>query len=302
MDVQRFAAIDIGSNSVRLLIEQVIEHDGDRRFNKNALVRLPVRLGEESFDQGRISDRTIERLCEAMVAFRAIMNVHDVLHFNACATAALREAENTSELLERVKKKSGISIRVISGAEEARTIYQSQRAYATELGKDCLFVDVGGGSTETVVFVEGHSTAEQSFEIGTLRILKDKVKKSEWKALKEWLKAKVDLHRKLVLVGSGGNINRLFKLSEAAPGTPMSRHTLHRLVEELQELSIDERIENFGLAADRADVIVPAGGIFLNIMLWMEAEKIYVPKIGLSDGLVRQVYEEYRRDKDAMSR
>ena len=293
MEHQRFAAIDIGSNSVRLLVEQIVEHEGEQHFNKVSLVRLPVRLGEESFDQGKISPHTMHRLAEAMSAFRSIMKVHDVVHFKCCATAAMREAENATEVVQYVEKKSGIRIRVISGDEEARTIYESQRAFALKLNKDCLFVDVGGGSTETVVFLDGHSTAEHSFQIGTLRILKDKVKKSEWKAMKEWLKQKNELHRKLCLVGSGGNINRLFKMSEQAAETPMSIHTLRQLVEDLQKLSVEERIEQYGLSDDRADVIVPAGGIFLNIMLWMDAEKIYVPKIGLSDGLLKQAYTEH---------
>ncbi len=293
MNVQRFAAIDIGSNSVRLLIEQVVHHDDELHFNKNTLVRLPVRLGEESFDERRISPGTMDRLAEAMIAFRSIMKVHDVLHFKACATAAMREAENAKEVVEYVRKKAGIDIEVISGTQEAKTINESQKAYALQLAKNCLFVDVGGGSTETVVFIDGHSTAEQSFQIGTLRLLKDKVKKTEWKSMKEWLKKKTSLHSKLCLVGSGGNINRLFKMSEQAPGTAMSIHTLRHLVEELQKLTVDERIEHYGLSADRADVIVPAGGIFLSIMLWMGADKVYVPKIGLSDGLVKQVYAEY---------
>ncbi len=293
MNIQTLAAIDIGSNSVRLLIENVIDHDGQIQFQKNTLLRLPVRLGEEAFLQRRMSAKTAERLTEAMKAFHSIMSVHGVVHYKACATSAMREMENAEEVLRKVHKASGIDISVISGEEEARIINISQRAYALKLKKDCLFIDVGGGSTETVVFVDGHSTAEESFQIGAVRILNHKVKKSEWKRMKAWLRHKVDLHRKLTLVGSGGNINRLFKMSEQAPGTALGLHNLRSMVEQLQDCSVDERIERFDLSPDRADVIVPAGGVFLTIMLWLGAEKIYVPKIGLSDGLLQRAYDEY---------
>ncbi len=263
-------------------------------FKKNTLLRVPVRLGEDTFDDKIIHPKTIEKLCDAMTAFVCIMRINEVIHYKVCATSALREAENSDRVIEEVAEKTGVRIRLLSGLEEANTIGLSQSVYAEKLKSHCVFIDVGGGSTEIVFYVDGKQQAARSFQIGTVRILKDKVQKSEWKEMKEWVKQQAENHHKWVLVGSGGNINRLYKMADLKSAEPLSLESLKDLVEKLTKLSVDERIEQFDLNPDRADVIVPAGGIFLTIMLWLDAEEIRVPKIGLSDGLVRQVYREYR--------
>lgn len=293
MDVHRFAAIDIGSNSVRLLVEQVFLTNAEVRFSKIVLLRLPVRLGEDTFSEQRIRPATIERLCDAMSAFNSVMRLHDVVHFKAAATSAMREAENSTEVVHHVMRRTGIHVQVLSGEEEARVINLSQSAFALNLNKDCLFIDVGGGSTETVVFANGSAVAEKSFQIGTIRLLKDKVKKSEWKSLHAWLDEHAIPRPHLTPVGSGGNINRLYKLVHSESGKALKISHLRKLVKDLSECSIDERMEKYGLHPDRADVIVPAGEIFLSITSHLGADHIYVPKLGLSDGLVKQAYQEY---------
>ncbi|MFN5866589.1 MAG: exopolyphosphatase [Candidatus Kapaibacterium sp.] len=293
MDVRRFAAIDIGSNSVRLLVEQVFVTPSETRFSKITLLRLPVRLGEDTFSEQRIRPSTIERLCDAMSAFSSVMRLHEVVHYKAAATSAMREAENADDVLLHVMRRTGIPVQVLSGDEEAGVINLSQSAFAKKLNKNCLFIDVGGGSTETVVFTGGVSVAEHSFQIGTIRLLKDKVKKSEWKSLQLWLDDHIQRGDNLTPVGSGGNINRLYKLIHNEPGKALRVSQLKKLVRDLSECSVDERMERYGLHPDRADVIVPAGEIFLSILSHMGAEHMYVPKLGLSDGLVKQAYREY---------
>lgn len=293
MDVRRFAAIDIGSNSVRLLVEQAFQTSTETRFSKIVLLRLPVRLGEDTFSEQRIRPATIERLCEAMSAFNSVMRLHEVVHYKAAATSAMREAENAEEVVHHVMRRSGIPVQVLSGEEEARVINLSQSAFALSMNKDCLFIDVGGGSTETVVFAGGAPVVEQSFQIGTIRLLKDKVKRSEWKSLHAWLDDHVMHRAHLTPVGSGGNINRLYKLLHSDPGQALKVSRLRKLVSDLSDCTIDERMERFGLHPDRADVIVPAGEIFLSIVSHIGAREMYVPKLGLSDGLVKLAYSEY---------
>ncbi|MFM7774071.1 MAG: exopolyphosphatase [Candidatus Kapaibacterium sp.] len=293
MDVRRFAAIDIGSNSVRLLVEQVFLSPSGTRFSKIVLLRLPVRLGEDTFSEQRIRPATIERLCDAMSAFNSVMRLHDVVHYKAAATSAMREAENAEEVVHHVMRRSGIPVQVLSGEEEAHVINLSQSAFALGIGKDCLFIDVGGGSTETVVFAGGEPVAEHSFQIGTIRLLKDKVKKSEWKSLHAWLDEHVMHRERLTPVGSGGNINRLYKLIHNEPGKALRTSQLRKLVRDLEACTMDERMETYALHPDRADVIVPAGQIFLSIVSHIGAGEMCVPKLGLSYGFVKQAFSEY---------
>ena len=297
MEIKKFAAIDIGSNSVRLLIEHVIETPREAMFKKNSLIRVPVRLGPDAFTDHKIPEATVKRLIEAMMGYKYIMKVNEVIHYKGCATSAMREAKNGAEIVKRIEKETGVKIEIISGNSEAHMIFNSQNFIASKIGNDCLFVDVGGGSTEITVFIKGQAVAARSFDIGTIRLLSNQVKKEYWKELKDWLKKETKTIKSFSLVGSGGNINRLFKMAELKQGKPLTFDLLHNITTEIKRHSIDDRIKLFDLNPDRADVIVPAGEIFLNIMKFVGATKIYVPKIGLSDGMVREVYKEYKAGK-----
>ena len=297
MEIKKFAAIDIGSNSIRLLIEHVIETPREAMFKKNSLIRVPVRLGAVAFKDHKIPEPTVRKLIEAMMAYKYIMKVNDVIHYKGCATSAMREAKNGAEIVKRIEKETGVRISIISGNSEANMIFNSQNFIASKIGNDCLFVDVGGGSTEITVFIKGQAAAARSFDIGTIRLLSNQVQKEYWKELKDWLRKETKTMKTFSLVGSGGNINRLFKMAELKQGKPMTYDMLYDMVTQLKGHSIDDRIKLFDLNPDRADVIVPAGEIFLNIMKFVGAVKIYVPKIGLSDGMVREVYKEYKEGK-----
>jgi exopolyphosphatase/guanosine-5'-triphosphate,3'-diphosphate pyrophosphatase len=274
MEIKKFAAIDIGSNSVRLLIEHVIETPKEAMFKKNSLIRVPVRLGPDAFTDHKIPEATVKRLVEAMIGYKYIMKVNEVIHYKGCATSAMREAKNGAEIVKRIEREAGIKIEIISGNSEANMIFNSQNFIAEKTGGDCLFVDVGGGSTEITVFI-----------------------KEYWKELKDWLKKETKTLKNFSLVGSGGNINRLFKMAQLKQDKPLTYELLNSITTEIKKHSVDDRIKLFDLNPDRADVIVPAGEIFLNIMKFVGATKIFVPKIGLSDGMVREVYKEYKAGK-----
>lgn len=297
MVIKRFAAIDIGSNSVRLLIANVLQNGDNPMFKKSSLIRVPVRLGASAFTNHRIPEISITHLVETMLAFKYLMKANDVLHYKGCATSAMREANNGKEIIKRIKDKAGINIEIISGNSEADLIFNSQNASMGKLLTNSLFVDVGGGSTEITIFSKGKAIAAKSFPIGTLRILQNTVTKNDWKQLKDWMKLKSGKLKDFTLIGSGGNINRIAKLVNLKPGKPLPFETLDDIVDELKRYSYDDRMKIFDLNPDRADVIVPAGEIFTTIMKNMNADKIYVPKIGLGDGIVREAYKEYLNGK-----
>lgn len=294
MQLKKFAAIDIGSNSIRLLIEHVMETEKEVLFKKNALIRVPVRLGEDAFGEHKIPEKTIKRLVDSMHAFRYLMNVNDVLHYKGGATSAMREAKNGESIVKRIEKETGIKIQIISGSNEARMIFASQQNFASKLKDNCLFVDVGGGSTEITVFSKGEVVTAKSFDIGTLRILNGLVKKEDWKEMRDWLKRSIGKYAQFSVVGSGGNINRIAKLAQLKMGKAMTIDTLDDIIAQIKPYSVEDRMRLFDLNPDRADVIVPAGEIFLTIMKLCGATKIFIPKIGLSDGMVREVYAEYK--------
>ncbi|MBP6516123.1 MAG: ethanolamine ammonia-lyase reactivating factor EutA [Chitinophagales bacterium] len=294
MEIKKFAAIDIGSNSIRLLIEHVMETDKEVMFKKNSLIRVPVRLGEDAFGEHKIPEKTVKRLVDAMHGFRYLMKVNDVLHYKGGATSAMREAKNGDAIVKRIEKETGVKIQVISGSNEARMIFASQQIFASKLKDNCLFVDVGGGSTEITVFSKGEVVTAKSFDIGTLRILNDLVTKDAWKEMRDWLKKSIGKFPHFSVVGSGGNINRIAKLAQLKQGKAMPVETLAEIIAQIKPYSLEDRMKIFDLNPDRADVIVPAGDIFLTIMKLCGATKIFIPKIGLSDGMVREVYAEYK--------
>lgn len=299
MEIRKFAAVDIGSNSVRLLIANVLMNGEEPLFKKSSLIRVPVRLGVNAFTDHKIPEVSIKHLEETMLAFRYLMKANDVIHYKGCATSAMREAINGPRIIKRIKEKAGIQIELITGNTEASLIFNSQIASLSKIQENCFFVDVGGGSTEVTVFSKGKPVAAKSFPIGTIRIMQNQVDKATWKKMKDWIKARAGGLKDFSMIGSGGNINRISKLAQLKPGKALSLEKLTDIVQMIKSHTYEERLKLYDLNPDRADVIVPAGDIFITIMNWIDADKIYVPKIGLGDGIVREAYKEYLDGKSS---
>ncbi|WP_179316865.1 Ppx/GppA phosphatase family protein [Winogradskyella undariae] len=293
LKIQKYAAIDIGSNAVRLLISNIIEQgDAPVVFKKNSLVRVPIRLGADVFLKGEISEYNQERMLDTMKAFSLLIKSHGVVRYKACATSAMREASNSSSLIKKILKTSGISIDVIEGEEEATIIAATDLQSFIDPDKTYLYVDVGGGSTEFSVIHNGDKKISKSFKIGTVRLLNDIVKNETWLELEQWIKGNTSQYDKIELIGSGGNINKIFKISGKTIGKPLTYFYLTSYYKMLQNYSYEERITELNLNQDRADVIIPATRIYLSAMKWSGAKDIYVPKIGLSDGIIKSMYFE----------
>lgn len=293
LKIQKYAAIDIGSNAVRLLISNIVEEKGsDTRFKKSSLVRVPVRLGADVFINEEISENNVHRMLQTMQAFKLLMETHGVVKYKACATSAMREANNGKEVAKLIKKKTGIQIDIIEGEEEAAIIAATDLQSYIDVNKNYLYVDVGGGSTEFSVIVKGEKIASKSFKIGTVRLLNDMVKKEAWIELEQWIKQQTTSYDKIEVIGSGGNINKIFKVSGKAMGKPLSYFYLTSYYNMLQTYSYEERISILDLNQDRADVIIPATRIYLSAMKWSGAKDIYVPKIGLADGIIKSMYKD----------
>ena len=289
--IKKYAAIDIGSNAMRLLIANIVEQDGkETQFNKNSLVRVPIRLGQDSFMIGKISNDNIERMVDAMNAFRLLMKVHKVEKYMAFATSAMREANNANEVIDIIKKKSDIKIEIIDGEKEAAIIASTDLHYLLKTDKTYLYVDVGGGSTEFSLFSNGKIVVSKSFKAGTVRLLNELVRESVWNEMEQWITENTKHYDEVTLIGSGGNINKIFKMSGKMQDKPLSFIYLNSQYAFLNSLTYEERITELGLNPDRADVIVLATQIYLNAMKWSGARNIYVPKIGLSDGIVKAMY------------
>ncbi len=291
----RLAAIDIGSNAARLLISDVIE-TADRRpeFIKMALMRVPLRLGFDVFDKGEISSSRADKLIKTIKAYKLMLDVYDVKHLKACATSAMRDALNGTELLQKVKSETGIDIHIISGQEEASFIYENHIAENLSRDESYLYVDVGGGSTELTFFSDGKLIFKESFNIGTIRLLKNQVTEAQWDAMKEFIKAQTKGFHHVTAIGSGGNINKIFSISKRKEGKALTLDLLRDYYKEFSSLSLAQRMSLYKLREDRADVIVPALLIYINVLRWADAQEIFVPKIGLADGLVQNLYEELR--------
>ena len=295
MKIKKYAAIDIGSNAMRVLISNVIQTKDGVHFQKNALVRAPIRLGEDSFTMGEISKTNLKRMIKAMRAFKLLMKVHEVSHYRAYATSALREANNSGDIVQQVKKKAGIKIEIIDGRKEAEIISNSKISDFIHTQKTFLFVDVGGGSTEFTFINEGKRVCSKSFKIGTVRLINNLVDQRVWEAIRIWIVKNTKLYSKITLMGSGGNINKLFKLSNIKEGKPLSMIKLNQIFLELESLTYEERIIKFELNPDRADVIIPAARIYLKALQWSGGQKIYVPKFGLSDGMIKFMHKQQNK-------
>ncbi len=291
----RLAAIDIGSNAARLLITDVVNGIQKKTdFIKTALIRVPLRLGFDVFDKGEISPGKAEKILKTMISYKLLLDVYDVKHLKACATSAMRDAVNADEIIQKVKNETGIEIQIISGQDEASIIYEIHFAESLKPDESYLYIDVGGGSTELSFFSDGKLVAKESVNIGTIRILKNQVTEAQWDEMKEFIKTKTKGYHHVTAIGSGGNINKLFSMSKRKEGKPLSLDQLRDYYKEFSNLSVPQRMSLYNLREDRADVIVPALLIYINVMRWADAREIYVPKIGLADGLIHTLYEEIR--------
>lgn len=285
--------MDIGSNAIRLLVVTVIEQkERDTIFKKTSLVRVPIRLGAEVFLEGKISENSAHRMIDAMQAFRLLMKTHNVKRFRACATSAMREASNGSEIAQTIEQKSGISINIIDGKDEAAIIASTDLKNLIQDDKVFLYVDVGGGSTELTVFANGANVSSKSFKLGTVRMLEGQVDERIWDEMEAWIKRETKGFKKVAMIGSGGNINTIFKKSGKKIGKPLSYLYLSSYYELMKSLTYEERITELDMNPDRADVVIPATRIYLSAMKWSKAKNVYVPKIGLSDGIVKSLYNE----------
>lgn len=287
----RYAAIDIGSNAVRLLIAD-ITHNDKGNFKKNTLVRVPLRLGDDAFLDQELSEKKIDDLVKTMIAFRNLMDVYHVTEYLACATSAMREAKNGKEVIEKIKTLSNIDIEIIEGQREASIIYSNHIEENLDIKKSYLYIDVGGGSTELSVFVNKQPVASKSFNLGTIRILDNQDKEETWNEMKDWIKEHTKELKQVVGIGTGGNINKLFRMSGEKDDMPLSFLKLRNMYNELNSYSLKERISILKLNQDRADVIIPACEIYLTVMKWAGIKQIFVPKVGMVDGIINLLMEE----------
>jgi exopolyphosphatase/guanosine-5'-triphosphate,3'-diphosphate pyrophosphatase len=289
----KLAAIDIGSNAARLLISEVVKNGGNgTEFNKLNLVRVPLRLGFDVFEYKRILPEKEIMIVRTMQAYKYLLDVYEVKHYKACATSAMRDAVNSQEIIRRTKEETGIQIEVISGDMEASVLYESHVAETLDKEHSYLYIDVGGGSTELTLFSEGRLIFKQSFDIGTIRLLKNQVDDNKWSKTKDFIKEKTRNYKNLVAIGTGGNINKIFSMSKKKDGKPLPLELLKEYYNDFSNYGLRERMRTFNLREDRADVIVPALQIFINVMRWSNTDEILVPKIGLADGLIQHLYQE----------
>ncbi len=298
MNIDKYAAVDIGSNAIRLLIASITEPPGrEPIFKKISLVRVPIRLGADVFIKGEISEENYLRMQDAMKAFSLLMKTHNIVSFRACATSAMREASNGMEIAEKIRKSTGIHINIIDGQEEAGIIASTDLRYLIQDNKVFLYVDVGGGSTEFTIFANGHTITSRSFKLGTVRLINNMVDDSMWEDVKQWIRKNTEQYDSISVIGSGGNINSIYKASGIKIGKPLSYFYLTAYYKKIQRLSYEERIVELNMNPDRADVVIPATRIYLSAMKWSKAKDIHVPKIGLSDGIIKSLYNEKLAEK-----
>jgi exopolyphosphatase/guanosine-5'-triphosphate,3'-diphosphate pyrophosphatase len=289
----RYAAIDVGSNAVRLLIAEIIENNGSISFKKNTLLRVPVRLGDDAFLNKRISDKKANDLIKSMQAFRNLMDVFKVTDYMACATSAMREAVNGQEVANRIKEEAGIDLEIVHGQNEAKIIYASHAEVNIDKGKNYLYIDVGGGSTELSLFSGEQMLASQSFNLGTIRILDNQDKDETWTEMKNFIREHTRSQKNIFGIGTGGNINKLYKLSgEKDNSEPLSYVKLKALYNYLNSFSLKDRINVLGLNQDRADVIIPACELYLTVLKCAGIKSIYVPSVGMVDGIIQTLIEK----------
>ena len=291
----RFAAIDIGSNAIRLLFSRIIENELKPHFLiKESLIRMPLRLGKDSFNAGEISEENCKKFLNTMIGFKNLMDAYDPMNYRACATAAMRNAKNGKDLARIVELKTGIKIDIINGAEEAAMILSKNINQYLKKEKSYLHIDVGGGSTELTFIVNGQIENSKSFSIGSVRLLEGKVSKKSWNDMKEWIKNNTNSILRIKAIGSGGNINKIASMLGKKKGEYVPYNGIKILLKKIEARDFHQRITQFGLRPDRADVIIHASKIYLNCMKWSKAQKILVPQSGLADGIIEQLYDNYK--------
>ncbi|MBO9564709.1 MAG: exopolyphosphatase [Niastella sp.] len=295
----RLAAIDIGSNAARLLISDVsIQDNGKPLFQKINLIRVPLRLGFDVFEQQEISPEKEAMIMNTLKAYRYLLDAYEVQHLKAAATSAMRDATNSAAILQQIKAETNIDIEIITGDAEAALIYENHVAENMDKDHSYLYIDVGGGSTELTFFADGKLVFKRSFNIGTIRLLKKQVEDAQWEEMKDMIKRETRSHYDdIVAIGSGGNINKVFSISKRKEGKPLQLELLKDYYKEFSSFSLEDRMRLYRLREDRADVIVPALQIYINVMRWANISEIYVPKIGLADGLIQHLYEELKMKK-----
>ena len=287
------AAIDIGSNAARLLISETsVYKDGTVDFTKLTLLRIPLRLGFDVFDNGFVSNEKKKKLIETLKAYRLLMNIYNVEAYKACATSAMRDASNGPEIMREIYAETGFDIKIITGVEEATILYETHIADNLANNNSYIYIDVGGGSTEVTLYAQGKTIFKESFNIGTIRLLHNKVTDEQWDHVKWFIKTHTKDHQPLEAIGTGGNINKIFSISKRKEGKALPLDLLKDYYKELSYTSLEERKHLYHLRDDRADVIVPALQVYVSIMRWAGATEIYVPKIGLADGLIKMLYNE----------
>ncbi|NOZ47452.1 MAG: exopolyphosphatase [Chlorobi bacterium] len=291
----KFAAIDIGSNAIRLLLSRVYENNGNPVFKKESLIRFPLRLGDDSFKNKAISEKKAGKLINSMQAFSYLLKAYNPVSYMACATSAMRDAKNGEEIAEKIRKQTGIDLRIISGSEEAEIIFSNHFERYLDKSKSYLYIDVGGGSTEITLFSRKQKVISKSFNLGTIRLLNNLVDKSVWKELKHWIKENTKNYQPLLGIGSGGNINKIFRMAHLKDRSPLSFVRLQEIFDYLNDFSFEERLRVLKMRRDRADVIIPASEIFLTVMKWADIDFIFVPQFGLADGIVHVLFEQEKQ-------
>lgn len=290
----RFAAVDIGSNAVRLLFCDVYPDGNGEIIKKTSLVRLPIRLGEEVFTDKFISASNIEKLHKSIESFKLLCQVYNVIDYRVCATSAMREAENGEEIVKSIEKNLEVKVDIISGEEEAELIYGTGIAEKIENSGTYLYVDVGGGSTELALFSNGEKMDTHSFKIGTIRLKNYLVKDKAWDELQSWVRQVKRNHQPQLIIATGGNINKLYKLIGLKDYQLLDYRDLDQMNSFIEKYSLDQRISKLGLKPDRADVITHAGKIYLNVMKYAGVENMFVPKVGLADGIIKDLYKKHK--------
>ncbi len=290
----RFAAIDVGSNAMRLFFCRVLENGEGPTFIKESMIRMPLRLGHDAFTENKISDETCDKFVNTMYGFNSLMQAYEPISFKACATEAMRQASNGLDLVDRVKEETGISLNIITGKEEANIIISTHIDRYLQTDQHCLYVDVGGGSTELTLIKNKETFFSKSFSIGSVRLLEEQVSADDWSAMKEWIVDKTSTITNIQSIGSGGNINKILTLLEKSKGKSVSFKEIKSIIKKIKPFSIHDRIVKLGLRPDRADVIVHAGKIYSKCMKWSGANNMIVPQVGLADGMISQLYDDFK--------
>lgn len=293
----RFTAIDIGSNAVRLLFSRVFDHPDQPVFIKESLIRIPIRLGDDAFTDKIISKKKTEKLVKTMQAFKSLIDAYHPIDYLAFATAALREAENGSKIVMEIKQKSGINLKIVDGKSEAELIYSNRSDKILKDFDTFLYIDVGGDSTELTFFSRDGRNKSLSFNLGTVRILENMVWRDDWKQMKIWIKENGMKYRPKIAIGSGGNINKIFRLTTQKLAKPLAYKKMRPIYNNLKSYPYQDRITKLGLRPDRANVIIPASKIYLSVMKWVKVNKILVPQVGLADGAVHVLYQNFKQRK-----